>query len=708
MTDNKNNLLPEFKLIECRQQANASKSFVTRGCDFETILPDGLELKNGESLSVASCFLDTIANDSGLIQLPNNDPANPDNCIISASFFYYLADIPTTNEGRYRGDHDEPPPQGGNAGALLPPIVASKTYLPARNLDDFDGELYIACSKTQKDPATPAVKIDGFRVIFTNDFIRNTEKSQYWFILQLTFTDFDGVTQHQQIYQMNRPAKGKDTASNDIILSLLQEGNILEINNDFIQEYNRQCIEKGIDNQFVQRRVFGINSLNRPNDPARPDDISVIDSLSAIGFSGITNINNCVQTSPFTGSNDHLRPIVGTISMNLPVTTYGADELSQLIGREFSKANQENTNMKHAKDNICANALLKSSRQMRQELHDSGKPIDEVHFVRASDGNQTFQLNTLRVLNGGESASQLANYYIGSSQFGLIYDDTTSKMSIDLMHTSFLDVSQRDGGGLPETRIYKNSTDDEFIATTYSGVVLNDLQPPELWKDSFKFDLNKLLVGYREVEKVYQADPDVHTIAPVFDNFSGQDNRLIAGRNITTELGSIDGCVVKKRTGASGGDPTGNPATPQTSVNTACFDIVPPAPSNQFFIDYFASIQQEHIGIFGKGQVINNSYGGDGSSEGLGYYQIEVDINGVSTDIKGKDRYNNKIMSVISKYYSSTNYLSSYDEGSTEFFYKGNTPLKISKVHVRVLDPDGTLATINNDNTIFLKLQKTK
>jgi hypothetical protein len=65
-------------------------------------------------------------------------------------------------------------------------------------------------------------------------------------------------------------------------------------------------------------------------------------------------------------------------------------------------------------------------------------------------------------------------------------------------------------------------------------------------------------------------------------------------------------------------------------------------------------------------------------------------------------------MSFISKYYSSTNYLSSYDEGSTEFFYKGNTPLKISKVHVRVLDPDGTLATINNDNTIFLKLQKTK
>ena len=100
-------LVPEFKMIECRQLANSSTSFSQKGCDFETIIPDGVELKNGESLSVASCFLDTISNDSGLIQLENNDPTDPTNCIISASFMYYMADIPTTNEARYRGDHDE-------------------------------------------------------------------------------------------------------------------------------------------------------------------------------------------------------------------------------------------------------------------------------------------------------------------------------------------------------------------------------------------------------------------------------------------------------------------------------------------------------------------------------------------------------------------------------------------------------------------------
>ena len=198
-------------------------------------------------------------------------------------------------------------------------------------------------------------------------------------------------------------------------------------------------------------------------------------------------------------------------------------------------------------------------------------------------------------------------------------------------------------------------------------------------------------------------------MVPVFDIFDGQDNSLLAGKNITTELGSMDGCVVKKRTGASGGAPTDpDHPTAQTVPNTACFDLVPNFPGINLFIDYFASIQQDHIGIFGKGQVSNNSYGGDGSNEGLGYYQIEVDINGVSTDMKGKDIYNNKIMSVISKYYSSTNYLSSYDEGSTQFYYKGEYPLNISKVRVRVLDPDGTVANINTDNTIFIKLQKGK
>ena len=698
-------LLPEFKMIECRQQSNSSTSFIQRGCDFETIIPDGVELKNGESISVASCFLDTVTNDSGLIELENNDPDDANNCIISASFMYYLADIPTTNEGRYRGDSDVAP-AGGAPGDLLPPIILSKTYVPTKNLDDFDGEFYVACSKEQKAGGDPAVKINGFRLELTEAFIRNKIPGtfqQNWINVTLIFTSMDGKTKHTQRVVLQREIHD-NSASNEIVRSLITEGNILTVDQSFYVEYLRQCKAKGVKSQIVSYIPFPITSLNRnPQGVGGPADIKTEFTNYTLGDQPPINIDDCVLTTPYNGTDQHYRPIVNTITMNLPVTTYGADELAQRIGREFSKANQQGDDMQIAKANICANPFLKTSRQMRNELNDAGKN-DEVHFVRASDGNFTFQLNTKRELTGGESPAEIANYNIGSSQFGLLYDDTTSKMNIDLMHSSFLDVSSRDGGGLPETRIYKNSNDKELIATAYSGIILTNLSPTSLWKDSFKFDIDSLCVSPREASKVLDT---VNSIVPVFDIFNEKDNRLIAGQNITTELGSIDGCIVKKRSGASGGNVGATPPVQQTSANTQCFDIVAPQPNNTHFIDYFASIQQDHLGIFGKGQVTNNSYGIT-NSEDSGYYQIEVDINGVSTDMKGKDKYNNKIMSVISKYYSSTNYLSSYNEGSTEFYYKGKDPLKISKIHIRVLDPDGTLSTINNDNTIFLKLEKSK
>ena len=385
----------------------------------------------------------------------------------------------------------KPAKGGGAEGSLLPPIVPSKTYSPNRDLNTFDGEIYVACSKNVLNPANPVVTIDGLNLTFNSDFIRNQpSKAQkafpYWFELNLQITDLDGVTQETVQYVLLRPAKGKNTGSNDIIMSLFNEGNKLLINNTFFKFYDQKITEMGIESQFVKRRNFGFSSLNR-NEGAANADIKLLFPQDTLGEQGITNLGEALITSDVThGGNQHFRPIIGNVTMNLPVTTYGADELAQRIGREFSKVDQKGRLINQvAKDNLVANDLLKSAREMRQDLADAGKASDEVHFIRARDGQSSFQLNTKRQIVGGESLEELQNYYVGSSQFGLIYDDETSKMSIDLMHTSFLDVSQRDGGGLPETRVYRNSNGSVFVASTYSGVILTDLQPTQLWKKCF-------------------------------------------------------------------------------------------------------------------------------------------------------------------------------------------------------------------------------
>lgn len=731
----KPDIVPEYKLIECRQQGINSLTKTQNSPDFEVILPTPIELNPNESLKVGSVFLDTIQSDQGLITLP--DTTGNGTCDISMDIGYWLSDIPTTNEGRYRGDFDGPD-AAGNEGGLLPPIVPSKNYAPARGATPhtaFDGEKYVACQKLTGTDGANMIQLEGLRLEFTNHYVAHGHDD--WFNLELTISDANG----QKIPFLNCGLQRPGT--DHIIQKLLKpvpEGTgtnggqqFMILNDDFVKAYNDECNAQGVSSRLVGYKNFPILTRNQPG----ANDILIFNIADGPGETGIQHVVNLCDdmskaglalghpsasllrglTSANTNFASKFQPIRNTITLNLPATSYGAADLSTLIGQNFVGVAQRGDDLAQAKDNLVNNQLLKTSRQLMQDFHDAGNPNDEVHFIRASDGTRSFQLNTIRDISGGGTPPQLANYYIGASNFGLNYNEESSKMNIDLMHIPFLDVSTRDGGGLPETRIYKNATNNEIVGDAYSGIFIFSLSPTTLWRDQFKFNMNDLITGYTEKQVSFANDGSGNPVlsnVPVFDisATSGQDNRLIAGRNITTELAALDSAIIKKRTGAAGGkpnDPTPANRTPQTSANTQAFDLCTQVETNAGFIDYFASTTNEHISIDAKGEIQNNSYGNINAADQSGYYQIEVSINGINTDIKGQDLYNNKIMSVISKYYSSTNYLSSYDEGSTEYFHKGDEPIKISSVKIRVLRSDGTLADeLADDNSIFLKITKEK
>jgi len=739
MSNNKSQkpiIVPEYKLIECRQQGVNSLTKTIDSPDYEVILPTPIELNPNESLKVGSVFLDTIQSDQGLITLP--DTTGNGTCDISMDIGYWLADIPTTNEARYRGDFDGAD-AAGNEGGLLPPIIPSKTYVPARGVNPvsaFDGEKYVACKKLTGTDGANMIQLEGLRLEFTNKYVHSNEDD--WFNLRLTISDANG----QKIEFLDCGLERGKT--DDIIRSLLQPvpagtgtnggQQFMILNDDFVKAYNDQCNAKGLTSKLYGYKNFPILTRNQPG----ANDIlifNIADGQNPLGtIQRVVNLCDDMSkaglllghpsasllrglTTPNTSFASKFQPIRNTITLNLPATSYGADELATLIGQNYVGVAQKGADLAQGKDNLVNNELLKTSRQLRQDLQDAGNPNDEVHFIRASDGTRTFQLNTIRDTSGGGSPEELANYYIGASNFGLNYNPDSSKMNIDLMHIPFLDVSTRDGGGLPETRIYKNATNNEIVGDAYSGIFIYSISPTTLWRDQFKFNLKDLITGYSEKVISFTNDASgnpVFSNVPVFDisPTSGQDNRLVPGRNITTELAALDSAIIKKRTGAAGGkpnDPSPASRTPQTSANTQAFDLCTEVEIHPAFIDYFASTTNEHISIDAKGEIQNNSYGNVNAADQSGYYQIEVSINGINTDIKGQDLYNNKIMSVISKYYSSTNYLSSYDEGSTEYFHKGDEPIKISSIKIRVLRSDGTLADeLSNDNSIFLKITKEK
>ena len=101
----------------------------------------------------------------------------------------------------------------------------------------------------------------------------------------------------------------------------------------------------------------------------------------------------------------------------------------------------------------------------------AGKSVNqEVHFIESEAGTQSFQFTTPAVGGG-------FNFYCGSSQFGLTYNDQDNKVEIDSLHLPLLDVSNASAtnkaGGLPEIRAYSAGAPlRPFFVNKHSGVFI--------------------------------------------------------------------------------------------------------------------------------------------------------------------------------------------------------------------------------------------
>ena len=73
----------------------------------------------------------------------------------------------------------------------------------------------------------------------------------------------------------------------------------------------------------------------------------------------------------------------------------------------------------------------------------------------------------------------------------------------------------------------------------------------------------------------------------------------------------------------------------------------------------------------------------------------------------GETTINTDIQAIIGRYYNANNFTSAYNEGSIPYVYNEDEPTILSEVQIRILDPDGSVASgLGNKNTVFLQIQK--
>jgi len=654
-------------IIELRQANNpAQVSENSLHMDYEVILNQPITLQPGSVVELNSCFLDTATKDDGMIDVVNDDGSGG-LVTISADFGYYLNNLPTTNEGIFRGNNP----------ADLPPEIVSKVYdpVPAGGRDTIiDGERFVACYKTNDaDPVNNTNKVEFIKVRMDPNYIKTLTSKEDGVTIFLGFhfnyTDLNDKAQTVNwAFSNTYNSKQPDSAAHPLFNIML---NNIDANNDFL--LNNDIMAK-INNYCTQNKTKYNPILSSANFP-----ITIKGAAFTIDGSHKGVVSATINTD--TNENgDVYTMIKGNVSFQIPSGKYSASELTEKIGLEFTSANNGGA-VNPDNHIVFANDLLKTSKQMLVEAQ-SFSDGDQVHFVRAIDGTLKFTLTSEK------DDAATPNYYVGTNQFGLVMDSgNTNKAVIELMHFPLMDVSKDTTSALPQSRLYKNTATPPvtFSVGSYSGIFLTSVKPASVWgENGLKFS-GTLTVSPKEATVQFGGQ---NATVPVFNNTGKIQNALVPGLNVTQEDSGIDTAVLKFRAGSTG----------NTAANTQTPELIPALPSCP---QYLATVTSDHVSIIGNG-VLGNAGSGPGVNEG--YYQLEIDM-GIKQNWRGQPGQNANIQGIINRYYSGNSYCA-YDGGNGIFPYvHSGQPKVLSRFKIRLLDPNGGLATdVSTNNCVFLKI----
>ncbi len=579
-------------LVELRQ-LNAETNNKTRddgsviAGDFSCPINTPLKIENGDMLNIKSCFVDSVAQNSGKIRI------NSEDATITINFIYYYMDwgFPLTSDSY-------------NSHRL--------------NLDGHttpEGKLYYLGETHQHNPGQPVAEaINNLKFTVNYDKFKDSKNKIAKFNLQYENQVGTVVKLHFQI--KTKKIKFNSDVSFDIDNSL---------NNEFH--------EGGFKFPLIAR----VNTFQVDTDPEKAKNMRETGVI----------FQEAIGTPIPQDGNTAIEPKIITLTRTIETGDYMPSDLADTINRAFTftkdEANQYITGATYSD-----NPILTTTNQMKV-INGGAQP-----FYVASDKSD------LAKFIGGQ------NFWLGSSQFGIIYDDGDNRFKFASIHSHLYNEH-----GLTVIKAI-GTTPKQFFANKTGGIAFNSLSPSSLWEDKLGFSIANM--------SVIPQNPEVKTIG-VASNVRISSLNLKDGETITGDLITTDTLIQKQIDETAG----------------VAFD----RPTNSF--GGIETVVQNFISI----DAINPLQSSDGDNN-TPYYQIEI-RGGANLTKLGADKFNSQIGAIISRYYSSDSYTSTMDNsGSIAYQHKGE-PIELSELSVRILKPDGTLADdIGTDNTIFLSLIKQK
>ena len=286
------------------------------------------------------------------------------------------------------------------------------------------------------------------------------------------------------------------------------------------------------------------------------------------------------------------------------------------------------------------------------------------------------------------------NYVCGTDSIEIEYDDETSLFYWKQLHNPIYSVGQ----GTPVTQVARRIIGDQpnpftyFIRSKAGGVCFTSMYAclqsnPEtgydFWSGKLGFNVPKMTVSDARPGGGI-ADYKTVTIGTTVVTFSSPS--IIDGIHTTNAVHTIDGLTNK----------TGNkyreiPSEPDNAGNNED-TVFPEVQSNNNMV------------IFAERSTVNNNQV-IRTDTNSGYYLIEM-IAGFNNTMVGSNKTEKNIHGIVNRYFNRNSYTSSTEQDSLVYTHRG-APLILSSIRTRILLPNRTVpSNIGEDNTIFLQVVK--
>ena len=267
-------------------------------------------------------------------------------------------------------------------------------------------------------------------------------------------------------------------------------------------------------------------------------------------------------------------------------------------------------------------------------------------------------------------------FFIGTSTLSFEFDINENKMKIDSCHLPIYDGINGNKiiDILPENSGYN-------FATQNSGIFITNLEPRSFWFNKLGFT-SDIYPSFKSKVFSGRQEPAVHAInGPIIYPESLEEGKYTTGLYLGLDI------LIPK----SYPNTTNTPTTPSQAISY----------NGQKAQSLKPTIATTNNPIYATNPI--NAVGAPS-----GYFLIEVSgINASTNEMIGQNYSNPQIKGIVSRYYTVNSYTSAGMESDIPFENLGPEPVYINSLNVRILNPDGTLATnIDGDNTIFLQVNR--